>query len=459
MQPVRKFIPISSLILSDDNPRLNLYDDTQNIIIEMIENQQDKLYVLAEDILNYGLCPLDLWAVYPSKTDNNMFKIAEGNRRLTSLILLNNPLIIKDINARIYSRFTDLLTNSKNQPPKEVECVVFKDWEDENLQHWIQLRHLGLSKGKGTDTWDSVQKSRYEQKMYGVNALLDFWDELIDLDILDNHQIRSIKKTNWERILNKKGRDYLGILKNGDKYIIPRSDTEIFTLKIRKVAEKLANETVAKVYDNDRIQELLDDINRELFGDGIQTQAPTLSFSDEKTKLTEDRTIDSLLNSETPISLPNIGQKSITPTKDIFDRCKTIIPYKHSIRSSHERINKIINELKYLDVDQYPNACGSLCRLLFELSAKYYIMVNKIDFKEDDITKLSFSDAIKLSLNHQKINKKIADYEHSALSKDTETLRLLFNGYMHSTTSYPSSLSLQSLFKAHQKFISVCLEK
>lgn len=36
------------------------------------------------------------------------------------------------------------------------------------------------------------------------------------------------------------------------------------------------------------------------------------------------------------------------------------------------RINQIIRELKALDVDLYPNACGTLLRTLFELSAKYY---------------------------------------------------------------------------------------
>lgn len=450
----REMIPLTQLLLSDDNPRLNIYDNT-DILKEMVIDQQDKIYELAEDILEYGLSPLDIWAVYP--TGNNFYKVAEGNRRLTSLVLLNNPELIKDIDPRIYSRIKSLLSKSKNSSPNNIECVIYDSIENKDLQHWLQLRHLGLNRGRGVDAWDSVQKARYEQKIYGVSALLDFWNEIIDRKILTQHQVASISKTNWERILNKKGRDYLGLVKNQKNYIIPNSNIDIFTIKIRKIAEKLSNQTVGLIYDNDRIQDFLNEVDEEIFG----KKTPDVYESESELEL-EETSIESV--SHTPVKLVVIeesveikssnGDSSGSTKKDIFTNCKTIIPYSYPLKSSNIRINKIIIELKKLDVDEYPNACGALLRLLFELSAKHYIE----RLFGNDSTESDFLSVITAASNELIKNKKLNKNEHSSLSVEKDTLRLLFNGYMHATSGYPSSTALKGFFKSHHNFISLCLE-
>ena len=60
-------------------------------------------------------------------------------------------------------------------------------------------------------------------------------------------------------------------------------------------------------------------------------------------------------------------------SRDVFNNCSTIIPYAYRIHSSNMRLNKIINELKRLNPDEYPNACGTLLRTLFELSSKVFL--------------------------------------------------------------------------------------
>lgn len=470
----REYIKLSKLILSDDNPRLELYDNTIDILREMLSDQQDKLFTLAEDILINGLSPLDLWAVYPA--DNHKFKVAEGNRRLSAIMILNNIELIKDIDPRIYRRFLNLLNSSTTTPPQEIECVIFEKWDDPKLQHWIQLRHLGLNRGKGIDAWDSVQKSRYEQSLFGVNALIDFWQELIDKDILTEMQISSISKTNWIRILNLKGRTYLGLGKNKTNYLIPRDKKNyvLFTERIKKIAEMLANQTVGIVYDNEKIIAFLNEVNIALYGVPIKerpnnhsdqldlplndvTDNPPLSISpyttppqptDERSEALSDST-----KIDKPKSYPFISN---VPPRDLFNNCKTVIPYSYPIRSSNHRINIIIRELKSLEVDKFQNACGSLCRLLFELSAKHYIEIN---ISNKDETETEFMDALSQASNHLIKTGKITKATHSALSRDKDNLRLLFNGYMHKTNMYPSSSTIKNLFKAHKEFIERCLEK
>lgn len=453
-------IPVNQLELSDDNPRLDLSDDTQNILREMLSNQQDKIFILAEDILNFGISPLDLWAVYPS--ENNKFKVAEGNRRLSALLILNNPNLIKELNPRIYTRFVDLISTNKNSPPSAVRCVVFESWEDEKLQHWIQLRHLGLNKGKGVDSWDSVQKSRYELKLFGINALIEFWDELIDRKILSNDQIVSVSKTNWERILNKKGRNYLGLDKNKTSYILPSTTEKFddFTRRIRKIAEKLAHQTVAVVYDNNRITEFIDQVHFELYGLEKRNTIDILDFDGEFN--TQSDSTDSSSHTYEGLALPvrhdnisTISDQSAFVPKDIFNNCKSVIPNNYSIRSSNHRINSIIRELKKLNTDDYQNACGVLCRLLFELSAKHYVEI-KITGKDE--TEAEFLDVLSVASNHLLKNGLLSKPAHSALSKDKDTLRLLFNGYMHSSTIFPSSATIKNLFKSHKEFIELCIK-
>ena len=464
----RMVIPIERLVLSDDNPRLSIYDDTQDILREMVDNQKDKLFVLAEDILYFGLSPIDSWAAYPA--GNNMYKIAEGNRRLSAIIILNEPTIIKDIDPRIYRRFVDLRASTTNVPPKEIECVVFESWEDPKLQHWIQIRHLGLNKGRGIEGWDSVQKSRYEQRMYGVNALIDFWDRLVELNILSLHEIRSVSKTNWERLLLKKGRDFLGLEKHQSNYQLPE-DLRIFTLKIRAIIEKLKNRTVGIVYDNEKRQVFLDEVNQELFG------VATFQYDEEETVASSDGTTTQLdfddrisnddseeigrrvansdnneLNQNNDIVTTE--EASISP-RSIFSNCLSVIPMSHSIGSKNHRMASIIDELKKLNAEKYPNACGLLLRILFELAAKHYIENKRnVGLLEEIKFEKLLKDARESLYNESKITLS----QKAQLKADSEVLNQMFNGFAHNTDTVPTPATLKSLFKAHQTFITECLK-
>lgn len=138
--------------------------------------------------------------------------------------------------------------------------------------------------------------------------------------------------------------------------------------------------------------------------------------------------------------------------RDVFNGCRTIIPWSYPIRSSNMRLNKIINELKQLDTDVYPNACGTLLRALFELSAKVF-MERRAGAEQSDA---DFQQAIRFTANKLREQGRISDSQHSAIIADVDNLRKIFNGYMHNTDGYPSSESLKSFFKSHRGFIEEC---
>ena len=167
----RENISIDILLLSEGNPRLEASWSEDEAISKMVEDQNDKLYELASDIVLHGFNPLDTIGVYPSDTYNGYYEVGEGNRRVCALKLLINPERIKDINASLYSKFKELSKNFTN--PNSIEVGVFEDVD--SINHWMEIRHMGEQGGKGLSKWNSVQKARFNRSLNGTDALLDFW--------------------------------------------------------------------------------------------------------------------------------------------------------------------------------------------------------------------------------------------------------------------------------------------
>jgi hypothetical protein len=90
-----KTIKLTSLFVNTENYRFEPLSSQKEAIDKMVEDQEDKLYSLVDDIVTNGLSPVDLIIVTPSE-DSSKYIVLEGNRRITSLKLLNNPTLIDD---------------------------------------------------------------------------------------------------------------------------------------------------------------------------------------------------------------------------------------------------------------------------------------------------------------------------------------------------------------------------
>lgn len=90
---VIRTIKLTSLFVNTENYRFEPLSSQKEAIDKMIEDQGDKLYSLVDDIVTNGLSPVDLIIVTPNE-DSNKYVVLEGNRRITSLKLLNNPTLI-----------------------------------------------------------------------------------------------------------------------------------------------------------------------------------------------------------------------------------------------------------------------------------------------------------------------------------------------------------------------------
>lgn len=461
----RESVPINLILLSDDNPRLDKSFGEDEAVSKMLLDQKEKLYELAIDICEYGFNPLDTIGVYKSDKYDGFYEVGEGNRRICALKMLINPERIRDINTGLYSKFKHL--SDEFDAPNKVDVVIFND--ESELKHWMEIRHMGEQGGKGLSRWNSVQKMRFQRSKTGSEALLDFWKWMIENEVLTLDEIKKVTKTNWKRVLRERYFPFLRIKFDG-RYNVSKGDLPIFKERIKYIQKQLDGQTVAIVYDQEKIEEFYNNISNDLYGKSyneiIEDEQQISLFcgsennyseSDEGSNSNcyknnylsenEEATISTHNSETTKTTLDNTG-------RDIFNKCSTIIPYSYKIRSSNMRLNKIINELKRLNPDEYPNACGTLLRALFELSAKVFLE------KEtgNDCTSMEFMPAIKKAADLLRMNKRLSDDQHSSIIKDRDNLRSIFNGYMHNTDAYPNSMALKNFFKSHKLFIDECLK-
>lgn len=158
-----KTIKLTSLFVNTENYRFEPLSSQKEAIDKMVEDQEDKLYSLVDDIVTNGLSPVDLIIVTPSE-DSSKYIVLEGNRRITSLKLLNNPTLIDDKYASLRKKFQKLQKDKANivAELKSISCAVFENPAEADI--WIKRKHSGELNGVGTVTWNAQQKQRFEEK-------------------------------------------------------------------------------------------------------------------------------------------------------------------------------------------------------------------------------------------------------------------------------------------------------
>lgn len=92
--------------------------------------------------------------VVPVSDLKGKYKVLEGNRRLTSIKLLNNPKLASVKTASVHQVYTE----SKYRPT-EIPCLIFKT-EDE-IRKYLGFRHI-----TGIKPWGLTEKARYLFQLY-----------------------------------------------------------------------------------------------------------------------------------------------------------------------------------------------------------------------------------------------------------------------------------------------------
>jgi hypothetical protein len=165
-----KKIKLTDLQVNTENYRFEPVSSQKEAIDKMVDDQGEKLFHLAEHIVINGLNPNDRIQAVVSSHDSAKFNIVEGNRRIVTLKLLNNPdLIDHSKHTSLKKKFRKLHDDNGSALINAIECTVYDNPTE--ADKWIKLKHAGQLDGIGTVTWTAQQVDRFEEKVEGKSSI------------------------------------------------------------------------------------------------------------------------------------------------------------------------------------------------------------------------------------------------------------------------------------------------
>lgn len=152
-----QFISLGDLSLDLENPRLPIsfrkeVRSKENIINWLLEDASiiELMLAIGENDFFIGEALLAI----ASNDEDGKYIIVEGNRRLASLFLLNDPSL-----AKIHTRKIEKVLQETRFRPTTVPCIVFKERSE-------ILQYLGYRHVTGIKSWSLVAKARYLNSLF-----------------------------------------------------------------------------------------------------------------------------------------------------------------------------------------------------------------------------------------------------------------------------------------------------
>ena len=361
-------IKITNLSLDLKNYRFNPQNSQREAIKEMLKGKGgEKLYRLAKDIVNEGLNPSDMLMIAPIEDETSgrvMYKVLEGNRRVTALKLLGIPELIEWPEFQsLKNKFIKLHKAYIENPVTSVVCVVFDNETDANL--WIERKHAIGLQGEGTEMWDSTMRQRYEQATKGDKSVvlqtLDMLRNAPQASIDDMLMLEKLNNTNLGRLLEDPYvRECIGIAKRNKQLVSLRNRSEVETMLLSIVRDiSRPDFKVAEIYNKELRKKYIDDLCQKVNIPNTPTDQEWKidpESDNEEIKSTSD-------DAKTQKAKPKLRERT------------TLIPsgVKLPIPTKQSRAYDVFKELTTLSAKKYPNSVAVMFRVFLELSVDVYL--------------------------------------------------------------------------------------
>jgi hypothetical protein len=436
-------IAVVDLLLDQENARLGTPQKSQQAVyLALAKELNGQLVTLARDIVDQGTDPTTLTAVVA--TDGGRYRVLEGNRRVLALKALETPSIVKGgLSPSEQSKLENLSKQYLENPIDEITCVVF-DTEEE-VYHWIVLRHTGSNSGAGLVSWDANEADRFRHRK-GAGAR-DIAGQALDfLDRVDGPGDSRGIITTLRRILNNStARKVFGLVR-----VDGQLQSEYPAVEVAKGLRKAINDLRSReiktknVYDAEDIRKYID------------TFAPA-ELPEPSTKLPA-----ALPLGELPVSKPTPPRgRPKTKAKPKGPRT-TLIPKACRINAPAGRINDIYNELLSISVDEFPNACSVMLRVFVELSVDHEI-ANRPHLKGKADPNTTLAKRIKELAADMRANKEIDEDLYKAVLRIADTRGMMaastvtFNQFVHNKYVHPLPSELRTAWDELQPFMEKVL--
>jgi hypothetical protein len=452
-------VPLNKLKLDPTNPRHPQFDSQREIIEWMTSGSGrvgEKLHVLAKDIAEYGLNPADRVMVVADEDEKGQFIVLEGNRRLTALKLLNNPDVAP---TKQWQKRFSKLRPSDYSPIKRIPCTVFDD--SEKAYHFIELRHLGESKGAGIVPWEAEQKARHDQRVnrrsrhHKALAVLDFIRAADGIDSETKAYADGFPLTTLDRILaDKEFRDFLGLDLNADGEICFRIEPREAMKPMSKVFKDFGSgeKSVRHVINKEQRQHYRDGFKGKSVPDHSRVLAAPVRVIDA----------DDLITAKAPAGGPR-GRRYPDPR----DRRHVVIPGT-SLPIDRRRFNRarrVFEELRRIEIrdthgqPRFPNAGILLVRLFIEMSVDLYIGQHQLKHPSPEGWRsISLTERTKAVLHDLASKGKLAPGVRKAINKSLSDPNKVsnpnsLNDLAHNPDQIPTPHDLCDVWDIYTKFL------
>jgi hypothetical protein len=342
----QKTIPVGQLLLDTENPRHEPVQSQREAISALIVGERQKLVVLANDIVENGLSPIDRLLVV--KKGRN-YTVVEGNRRLAALRLLDNPSladgsVIENAIARV-ARDAEV--------PVEVDCAVVGSRAD--AEHWMVLRHTGEAEGAGVVRWNGLATNRFRHKPGSQAAKAIAFLQALEDGFPNNEVIQELSEGVAAKRLTTLGR-------------LVADPT--FKVRVGLVEQ---DGTVLFHFPATALQEFLEHVLGDIAADVSVSQLKSKSQRTEYLAKTPEpdpsqRTATphalSDAPSNKPAKKPQAKPKSSKPARPFKDL---------DLSQLGAKTQAILREYRRIDVDKMPNTAGVMTRAILELAVDDFI--------------------------------------------------------------------------------------
>lgn len=335
-------VPVGQLLLDVENPRHGHVQSQRDAIQALIEDQKERLVKLAQDLGANGASPIDAMIVLKRGTN---YIVLEGNRRLAAVRLINNPDLAKGTK---YEKDFKRIAKGAKATPIEFECWTAKSRDEANA--WIKLRHTGSAGGVGVVPWASRQQQRFElnPETHAGKASM-FIDTVAKAYPKNQPLLTNLEKVGEERlttlgrlIAEPEFRNRLGLVEV-DRGFQSHYPPEQLVEVIERVASDLA--TTLSVKD------IMTKEHRLAYLKKLPMPDPE-ARRDDAQPLVPSPASAAAKKAARKVPIPRPGP--------VFKEL--------SLRKSGTRLPRIVEEIRKLNPDNYPNAVSVLMRVVLELA-------------------------------------------------------------------------------------------
>ncbi|MBI5151322.1 MAG: hypothetical protein HZA34_01980 [Candidatus Pacebacteria bacterium] len=420
-------IKVDALQLDIRNPRTDSGQSLTeaDVIKELLD---ENVMQLAHDIVQNGYAPVSVFMV---AEEGDGLVVVDGNRRLLALKIINDPSIIEHVVSKNdFTKAQELHTNQK-EDLSAATSIIYPSRSD--AERDMAKLHLA---GIAIQQWKLIRQYRYfQRRIEGDELAIESLAELLAIDKsiikkgIKTYQLFEIARTKLQDVVEEIGQDIFTD-KNfkTDKFqrAIVNGEGERFlgySFSEPKQRVTIANEsvfldrlrvTLIEIYDpnskyfssaqfsaSDRLR-FFQTIDSQFLSDSdfkkAEKERKRLKASGQKElfglptgKETQTRSEPSGGTSAPqlppqPVSTPP-GLRSVKDPKGLFWASK--IPYQLTNTS----LKKMYDELKNIEVSDFPNATHDLLRSFLECALVEYLTTSgeyaKIQKNQDHTPKLS----------------------------------------------------------------------